>query len=123
MTKRIKRCPFCGSKAEVIIFNYEYGTVTIGCANEDCDITMGKGFFSDEEAIEHWNRRFSKKTPSMPEIIFKHCDDMEHLIIYKGGFVESDECEGYPNLTALDVLRCMYKHNLISLEEINEYNE
>ena len=54
---KIKPCPFCGSKAEIISFNYEYGTVTIGCTNEDCDITMGKGFFTDEEAIEHWNRR------------------------------------------------------------------
>lgn len=55
--EKIKPCPFCGSKAEIISFNYEYGTVTIGCTNEDCDITMGKGFFTDEEAIEHWNRR------------------------------------------------------------------
>ena len=57
MEKRIKPCPFCGSKAEIICFNSEYDTVTIGCTNEECDITMGKGFFSDEEAIAHWNRR------------------------------------------------------------------
>ena len=49
---RIKSCPFCGSKAEIIMFNYEYGTVTIGCTNEECDITMGKESFSDEEAVE-----------------------------------------------------------------------
>lgn len=29
MAKRIKPCPFCGSKAELICFNAEYGTVTI----------------------------------------------------------------------------------------------
>ncbi len=57
MKKKIKPCPFCGSNAEIICFNSEYGTVTIGCTNEKCDITMGKGFFSDEEAITHWNRR------------------------------------------------------------------
>ena len=57
MAELIKPCPFCGSEAELIVFNYEYGTVTVGCSNEDCDITMGKGFFSDEEAIEAWNNR------------------------------------------------------------------
>ena len=55
--KELKNCPFCGGKAEIIIFNYEYGTVTVRCTNEDCDITMGKAFFTDEEAINHWNRR------------------------------------------------------------------
>lgn len=50
-------CPFCGGEAELMIFNSEYETVTVGCTNEDCDITMGKAFFTDEEAIEHWNRR------------------------------------------------------------------
>lgn len=55
--QNIKRCPFCGSKAEIILFNFEFGTVTVGCTNEDCDITMGKAFFTNEEAIEHWNRR------------------------------------------------------------------
>lgn len=53
----LKCCPFCGGEAELMIFNSEYGTVTVGCTNEDCDITMGKAFFTDEEAIEHWNRR------------------------------------------------------------------
>lgn len=57
MELKIKPCPFCGSEAEIINFNSEYGTVTIGCTNEDCDITMGKGFFCEESAIEHWNRR------------------------------------------------------------------
>lgn len=56
-----KPCPFCGGKAEIIIFNIEYGTVTVGCTNEECDITMGKAFFSDKEAIQHWNRRASNE--------------------------------------------------------------
>lgn len=50
-------CPFCGAKADFCSFNYDYGTVTVGCTNEDCDITMGKGFFSNQEAADHWNRR------------------------------------------------------------------
>lgn len=54
---KLLNCPFCGAEAELMIFNSEYGTVTVGCTNEDCDITMGKAFFTDKEAIEHWNRR------------------------------------------------------------------
>lgn len=57
---KIKPCPFCGKKAELMIFNIEYETVTVGCTNEECDITMGKAFFTDEEAINHWNRRVTK---------------------------------------------------------------
>lgn len=60
MEKLIKPCPYCGSNAELIGFNFEYGTVTVGCTNEDCDIAMWKGFFSEEDAIEHWNRRANK---------------------------------------------------------------
>lgn len=56
MSKLLK-CPFCGGEVELMIFNSEYETVTVRCTNEDCDITMGKAFFTDEEAIEHWNRR------------------------------------------------------------------
>lgn len=57
MAKELKPCPFCGSEAKIIIFNHEYGTTTIACTNEECDITMGKAFFTDKETIEHWNRR------------------------------------------------------------------
>lgn len=53
-------CPFCGGKADLMIFNADFGTVTVYCTNEDCDITMGKAFFTDEEAVAHWNRRVSK---------------------------------------------------------------
>lgn len=41
----LKPCPFCGGKAEIIMFNAEYGTVTVGCTNEECDITMGESVF------------------------------------------------------------------------------
>ena len=121
MAKRIKPCPFCGSKAELICFNAEYGTVTIGCTNEDCDITMGKGFFSDEEAIDHWNRRKNKK--ELPNVLFRYCNDMEHIVIFDNGFVESDECEGYPKLSGLEVLKCMATHGYIELEEEEIINE
>lgn len=49
-------------ESKIIIFSAEYGTVTVGCTNEECDITMGKAFFTDEEAIRHWNRRVNDET-------------------------------------------------------------
>lgn len=69
MCKELKPCPFCGGKAEIIIFSAEYGTVTVGCTNEECDITMGKAFFTDEEAIRHWNRRVNDETDWRRQII------------------------------------------------------
>lgn len=51
------------------------------------------------------------------KVLFRYCDDMEHIVIYKNGIVKSDECEGYPKLSGLDVLRCLAKHGLIELEE------
>lgn len=67
---KINPCPFCGHKAKLMIFNPDYETITIGCTNPKCDITMGKGFFSDEEAINHWNRRvtLSDKKPKYTDI-------------------------------------------------------
>lgn len=57
LIEKIKPCPFCGSKAETFIFNHEFETISVGCTNEKCDITMGKAFFTEKEAIKHWNRR------------------------------------------------------------------
>lgn len=54
---QILHCPFCGSEAEPFIFNKEYETISVRCTNEKCGITMGKAFFTEEEAIKHWNRR------------------------------------------------------------------
>lgn len=84
--------------------------------NEECDITMGKAFFSDEEAIDHWNRRKRQKDIP-PNVLFRYCNDMEHIVIVDNGFIESDECEGYPKLSGLEVLKCMAKHGYIELDE------
>lgn len=69
MNEELKPCPFCGGEAEIIIFSVEYGTVTVGCTNEECDITMGKAFFTDKEAIQHWNRRVNKALSEIFETI------------------------------------------------------
>lgn len=58
----------------------------------------------------------AKKTDTA-KVLFRHCEDMEHIVVWKNGIVESDECEGYPKLSGLDVLRCLGKHGLIELEE------
>ena len=57
--KSIKPCWRCGGKAIIVDYNTQYGTVTVGCDNEECDVTMGKGFWSEEEAIDHWNVRYT----------------------------------------------------------------
>ena len=84
---KLLNCPFCGGEAELMIFNSEYGTVTVGCTNEDCDITMGKAFFTDEEAIEHWNRRkpMTNIVEKLEELPYKtnYSDYVEKGMVYK----------------------------------------
>lgn len=53
----------------------------------------------------------------IPKVLFRYCDDMEHIVIIDNGMVKSDECEGYPKLSGSDVLRCLEKHGYIELEE------
>lgn len=58
------------------------------------------------------------KNKKIPKILFRYCNDMEHMVVVDpAGFVESDECEGYPKLTGLEVLRCLAVHGYIELEE------
>ena len=57
----LKLCPFCGSKAEVIKtrsgrnFRYSPGCNTQWCMGHWW--MTGKGFETEEKAIEAWNRR------------------------------------------------------------------
>ena len=76
----IKNCPFCGSKAKIIRFNEQEGVVTIGCTNEECDITMGKGFFSEEDAIAHWNRRINNASNEVDEVMWFFADETGKVI-------------------------------------------
>lgn len=57
------------------------------------------------------------KKNKFPKVLFRYCNDMEHIVIIDNGFVESDECEGYPKLSGLEVLRCLAAHGYIELEE------
>lgn len=61
---KLKRCPFCGEKANLVKVrsglsfgkNFRYAP---GCATDKCmgHWVTGKGFYSEAEAIEAWNRR------------------------------------------------------------------
>ena len=58
MTKKLKPCPFCGGKAEILTTDsysgFDYCVMCISCiGNVDWCNTK-------EEAIEAWNRRVNK---------------------------------------------------------------
>lgn len=56
------------------------------------------------------------KRKELPKVLFRYCEDMEHIVIIDNGLIESDECEGFPKLSALDVLKYLEKHKYITLE-------
>ena len=64
---RLKRCPFCGSRASADEGDRYF---IVGCTNDkgvDCDITT-----SDVEpgrAVERWNRRPPRKHRLQPEVL------------------------------------------------------
>lgn len=57
------------------------------------------------------------KKNKIPRVLFRYCNDMEHIVIFDNGFTVSDECEGYPKLSGLEVLRCLATYGYIELEE------
>lgn len=54
MSERLKNCPFCGSKAELLIVPGEMTKWVVRCTK--CCTNNGT-FLSDHDAIEAWNRR------------------------------------------------------------------
>lgn len=64
MTKKLKRCPFCGSEAETYSESYypfssdiKYKVI---CTNDKCQVST-RWFKSEEKAIKAWNKRTEKE--------------------------------------------------------------
>lgn len=58
---------------------------------------------------------------NIPKVLYRHCDDMEHIIVHQNNVLLSDEYEGFPKLTAKEVLECLAKCGIIELtEEISD---
>lgn len=55
----LKRCPFCGSKAE-IEHKRVLETWIVQCSNQSCPASymIGADYDTIEEAIEAWNKRY-----------------------------------------------------------------
>lgn len=55
----LKPCPFCGEQAEV--YETPSNGYTIVARHDDCccfsNLMWGRGYETEEEAIEAWNRR------------------------------------------------------------------
>ena len=57
---KLKKCPFCGSDAEIKAV-YKSGLYHAICSNNDCDVyPCGNMFLTEQEAIEAWNKRASE---------------------------------------------------------------
>lgn len=55
MSEELKKCPFCGGKAEM--FNYSEGEWLVHCTV--CNGMVEKWRKTKKEAIDQWNRRLN----------------------------------------------------------------
>lgn len=54
---------------------------------------------------------------SLVKVVYRSCDDMDHVLLYHNNCLLSDEYEGFPRLSALDVLECLATYGIIELEK------
>lgn len=59
----------------------------------------------------------AKRKDKIPKVLFRYCNDMKHIIVHQNGFILSDGYEGFPKLTAKEVLECFAECGIIELEE------
>lgn len=52
--KKLKRCPFCGRKADLRYTSEDFSYIV--CANDGCYVRTD-GHLNEESAIKSWNRR------------------------------------------------------------------
>lgn len=59
MNKELKKCPFCGSKAE-LHYSDKTEEYIVECTNNFCmaSYMIGMKYDTEEEAIVAWNRRY-----------------------------------------------------------------
>lgn len=58
-----------------------------------------------------------RKQNSVPKVLFRYCDEMEHIVVHQNGFLLHDGYEGFPKLTGKEVLECLAECGIIELEE------
>ena len=56
---KLKPCPFCGNKADMVQPNED--VYIVGCSNEDCHMWCGLAFNMEEHAVKFWNTRTPKE--------------------------------------------------------------
>ena len=59
--EKLKPCPFCGGKAEMLINEYEDSRKEYLVACTECDGMVERWRKTEEEAVEQWNRRVNDK--------------------------------------------------------------
>lgn len=62
--EKLKPCPFCGGKAEMLINEYNDSRKEYLVACAECDGMVERWRETEEEAVEQWNRRVSDKEDS-----------------------------------------------------------
>lgn len=77
---KLKPCPFCGSKAEVNIYDDNHGPLSysIVCTNLDCEASQQqlKGSKGKEKVIAAWNIRANALTAEQKEMVIRLCDEL-----------------------------------------------
>ena len=59
--EKLKPCPFCGGKAEMLISEYEDSRKEYLVACTECDGIVERWRETEEEAVEQWNRRVNNE--------------------------------------------------------------
>ena len=69
MEKKLKQCPFCGSKAEANQVDHcGYISTEIKCS--ECDVLIGsREMLNEQQAIEAWNQRLEYKLRTNEDIL------------------------------------------------------
>ena len=58
---KLKPCPFCGGKAEMLISEYEGSRKEYLAACTECDGMVERWRETEKEAAEQWNRRVNNE--------------------------------------------------------------